>query len=112
MLTFQNMKPISMTPENWKSLCETLHLGPITVDSGTPPRASSVAPVDPVKPKYYPHPDPFTYAFAHDLGPVETNVVKYVTRWKQKGGITDLKKARECLNRLINHETNKKAVPE
>lgn len=31
----------------------------------------------------------------------EGNVVKYVVRWRQKGGLTDLIKARTYLNRAI-----------
>ncbi|MDB4725815.1 DUF3310 domain-containing protein [bacterium] len=41
------------------------------------------------------------------LGFAEGNVVKYVARWQDKGGVEDLKKAREYLDRLINvHDTN------
>lgn len=73
------------------------------VDSGEPPR-SNVGQEDPLKPSYYPQPDPIAYGLAHKLGFIENNVVKYVTRWRSKGGVKDLKKARECLNRLIAHE--------
>lgn len=38
---------------------------------------------------------------AHDLGFLEGNVVKYVTRWRRKGGLQDLKKAQEYLTKLI-----------
>jgi hypothetical protein len=63
---------------------------------------------DYTKPTYYKHPDPLTYAFTHNLGPCETLCLKYITRWRKKDGIKDLRKARECLNRLINHEANLK----
>ena len=33
---------------------------------------------------------------------VEGNIVKYVTRWKYKDGVDDLKKARWYINKLIN----------
>lgn len=36
------------------------------------------------------------------LGYHEGNIIKYVTRWKLKGGVEDLKKARWYLNRLIS----------
>lgn len=42
------------------------------------------------------------------------NVIKYVWRWRQKGGLEDLKKARWYLDRLIEHregEINKLAQP-
>lgn len=80
------------------------------LDSGDPPRSKSVGqvgPQNPVKPSYYGSPDPLEYSFKHNLGFVESNVVKYVTRWKQKGGVIDLKKARECLDRLIKWEESK-----
>jgi hypothetical protein len=38
---------------------------------------------------------------AMDLGFYEGNVVKYVSRWRDKGGVEDLKKARWYLDRLI-----------
>lgn len=41
------------------------------------------------------------YILSHGLGWCEGNVIKYVTRWKQKGGVQDLAKARWYLNRLI-----------
>lgn len=33
----------------------------------------------------------------------EGNIVKYVARWRHKGGVQDLKKARWYLDRLIEH---------
>jgi len=36
----------------------------------------------------------------------EGNVVKYVSRWKYKGGILDLRKARWYLDRLIENAEN------
>ena len=44
---------------------------------------------------------PMEYAVKNGLGLAEGNVVKYVSRWKSKGGIEDLKKARHCLDLLI-----------
>ncbi len=44
---------------------------------------------------------PFAYIQANNLGFAEGNVVKYVTRWKAKGGVEDLKKARHYLDLLI-----------
>ncbi len=38
---------------------------------------------------------------SQNLGFYEGNIVKYVSRWKSKGLITDLKKAQYYLNRLI-----------
>lgn len=44
---------------------------------------------------------------AFGLGFHEGNVVKYLLRWKQKGGVEDLKKARWYLNRFIEQEAAK-----
>ena len=49
---------------------------------------------------------PLEYSLANGLGPCEANVVKYVSRWKAKGGIEDLRKARHYLDALIDWEIN------
>jgi hypothetical protein len=50
---------------------------------------------------------PIIYIHANDLGFCEGNVVKYVTRWREKNGIADLKKAIHYLELLIELEGNK-----
>ena len=49
---------------------------------------------------------PWDYIIANDLGYLEGNIVKYVSRWKDKGGVDDLKKAQHYLAKLI--ETQEK----
>jgi hypothetical protein len=44
---------------------------------------------------------PIIYIHANDLGFCEGNVVKYVTRWREKNGVADLKKAIHYLELLI-----------
>lgn len=44
---------------------------------------------------------PWDFIIANDLGYLEGNIVKYVSRWKDKGGIEDLKKAQHYLQKLI-----------
>ena len=44
---------------------------------------------------------PWDYIIANNLGYLEGNIVKYVSRWKDKGGIEDLKKAQHYLQKLI-----------
>lgn len=49
------------------------------------------------------------YIAANKLDFFEGNIVKYVTRWKEKGGVDDLRKAAHYLAKLIemneeNHE--------
>ena len=36
---------------------------------------------------------------------LEGNIVKYISRWRFKGGIEDLKKAQKYLNKLIKEES-------
>jgi Protein of unknwon function (DUF3310) len=48
---------------------------------------------------------PWDYIHANDLGFLEGNVVKYVTRWRDKDGLQDLLKAKQCLEKLIELET-------
>lgn len=44
---------------------------------------------------------PWDYIAYNNLGYFEGNVVKYVSRWKDKDGVEDLKKARHYLDKLI-----------
>lgn len=44
---------------------------------------------------------PWDYIAANDLGYFEGNVVKYVSRWRDKGGVQDLRKAAHYLQKLI-----------
>jgi hypothetical protein len=44
---------------------------------------------------------PLEYALENNLGVCEHAVVKYVSRWKTKGGIQDLEKARHYIDILI-----------
>jgi hypothetical protein len=44
---------------------------------------------------------PWDYIVSNNLGYLEGNIVKYVSRWKDKGGVDDLKKAQHYLIKLI-----------
>lgn len=45
---------------------------------------------------------PWDYIVSNNLGYLEGNVVKYVTRWQTKGnGVQDLLKARHYLDKLL-----------
>jgi len=50
---------------------------------------------------------PIDYILANELNFCEGNVIKYVTRWKFKNGIEDLKKARQYLDFLIEDEESR-----
>lgn len=47
---------------------------------------------------------PFQYSLANGLGPAEHTVVKYVSRWRDKGGLKDLEKAKHVIDLLIAFE--------
>ncbi|MEY4441045.1 MAG: hypothetical protein RL442_45 [Pseudomonadota bacterium] len=44
---------------------------------------------------------PWDYIAANELGYFEGNIVKYVSRWRDKGGVDDLRKAQHYLQKLI-----------
>lgn len=50
---------------------------------------------------------PVEYIHANGLGYFEGNVLKYITRWRDKGGIADLEKAKHYIELLIELESNK-----
>lgn len=59
---------------------------------------------DPIKPKHYNSKiDVYDFCLANDLGLLEGNCIKYLTRYKNKNGLEDLLKAQETLKRLIKH---------
>ena len=47
---------------------------------------------------------PVEFAMSNDLNLCQANVVKYVVRYKDKGGIEDLKKAKHYIDILIRYE--------
>ena len=57
---------------------------------------------------------PIEYILENELPFIEGNIVKYITRWREKGGIEDLKKVKHYVEILMEHEDvkrNKTAVP-
>lgn len=53
---------------------------------------------------------PIEYIHANGIPFAEGSVIKYVTRWREKGGLADLEKAKHFLELLIELES--KAVAE
>lgn len=47
---------------------------------------------------------PIVYIHANSLGFCEGNVVKYITRWRDKGGLQDLQKVKHYVDLLIELE--------
>ena len=52
---------------------------------------------------------PVEYIHRNSIGFAEGSVIKYVSRWRSKGGIDDLRKARHFLDLLIEMEASEKA---
>ena len=75
----------------------------------TPP-ASASAPA--AKPAHYSGMavDVIDFCLRNGIPYPEGNIIKYVCRWRKKGGIADLEKARDYLDRLIAHEKSKGAA--
>lgn len=67
---------------------------------------TTVATPMPPRPAYYTALaiTPFEYAMRNKLDAMQFSVVKYVTRFRDKGGVKDLRKAQDCLEQLIKHE--------
>lgn len=47
---------------------------------------------------------PVEYIHANNIGYMEGNVIKYVSRWRAKNGIKDLEKAKHYIELLIQLE--------
>src|SRR5690606_17348044 len=47
---------------------------------------------------------PVQYAHANGLGFIEGSIVKYITRWRDKGGVGDLEKIKRFVDLLIELE--------
>lgn len=50
---------------------------------------------------------PVEYIHANAMGYLEGNVVKYISRWRKKGGMADLEKARHYIDLLIQLESRR-----
>lgn len=50
---------------------------------------------------------PVEYIYANNIGYFEGNVIKYVSRWRNKNGIKDLEKAKHYIELLIELEGKK-----
>ena len=65
---------------------------------------------DKINPPYYRKGIETTdYIVSHSMNYLEGNIIKYVTRYKDKGGLEDLKKAEWYLTRLIKIQENNNA---
>ena len=51
--------------------------------------------------------EPWDYVAANNLGYFEGSIIKYITRWRLKGGTADLEKAAHYLEKLMELEVLK-----
>ena len=47
---------------------------------------------------------PMQYSMANKLDPLQHTAIKYITRFRDKAGILDLEKAKQCIDMLIEWE--------
>lgn len=50
---------------------------------------------------------PMVYSMLNGLDACQHTIIKYVSRFRDKGGIQDLEKAKHCIDMLIQFESNK-----
>lgn len=50
---------------------------------------------------------PWDYIIVNNIPYLEGNIIKYVSRWRDKGGLSDLEKAKHYLEKLIEIESRK-----
>lgn len=55
---------------------------------------------------------PMQYSLLNGLDACQHTVIKYVTRFRDKGGIKDLEKAKHCIDMLIEFEMTKQKETE
>ncbi|MCF7541839.1 DUF3310 domain-containing protein [Pseudomonas petrae] len=55
---------------------------------------------------------PIEFIHANGIPFAEGSVIKYVTRWRDKGGLADLEKAKHFLELLIELETKARGLAE
>lgn len=55
---------------------------------------------------------PWDYITLNRLGYLEGNIIKYVTRYKEKNGMRDLEKAKHYLDKLIEINSDKEIMCE
>ena len=48
--------------------------------------------------------EPVQFMMENEIPYVEGNIIKYIMRWRYKGGLEDLHKAQEYLNILVKNE--------
>lgn len=52
--------------------------------------------------------EPWDYIVANNIGFLDGTAIKYLTRWREKGGVEDLKKAQHYIQKLIEVTSKKR----
>jgi len=55
--------------------------------------------------------EPVDYIQKNNIPFCEGNVIKYVTRWRDKGGLDDLRKAKTYIDKIIAYENDNNGTP-
>lgn len=55
---------------------------------------------------------PWDFTLRNDLGHAEATAIEYIARWREKGGIEDLRKAIHWIEKKIEVELEKEAAAE
>ena len=48
--------------------------------------------------------EPAEYSYKNGLRGLEGSVIKYISRWREKGGFQDLEKAKHCIDLIMQFE--------
>ena len=53
---------------------------------------------------------PVQYIVENNIPYIDGNIIKYISRWRDKNGVEDLRKARHYIDMLIDMETERGAA--
>ena len=53
---------------------------------------------------------PVQYIVKNNIPYIDGNIIKYISRWRDKNGVEDLRKARHYIDMLIDIETERGAA--
>lgn len=54
---------------------------------------------------------PIEYILANGIGYCEGNIIKYISRWREKGKVEDLRKIKQYCDFLIEEEMKEQPLP-
>lgn len=93
-------------PTEWTAIPDPAVVGPIAAALATPAPTPSALETQVGGDHYRTMKvQPAEFIMGNGIPWAEGSVVQYVARWRDKGGVQDLRKARHLLDMLIEHET-------